>query len=429
MARRLLLFVAIAALVVGVAVWLADRPGTVILHFDGWRVDTSVPVLALALVLAVAAVELAWRLVRAVVSAPRRWRDRRRARRTRDGYRALSDGLAAVATGDHRAARKLAKRADKLLADHALTGLLTARAAELSGDAGEAGRRLTVMLERPETAFLGLKGLMDQALERGDRAAALDYARRAWASNPAASEDLAVTLFDLQARAGQWSEAELTLAEAARRGALAGPQLLRRRAIARNERAAAAEAAGDLAEAASLALEAHRADPALAAAAARAAGLLHRLGKDRKAAAVIEAAWRAAPDPALVEAWVGLAPAETALARVKRMERLLRANPDAADGHLGLAEAAIAARLWGQARNHLTIAAAGRPAAACRALARLEREDGKDETDAAAWSAKAAAAPSDPAWACPACGARAETWSALCPGCGAVDSLARSNRP
>jgi HemY protein len=422
MPRRLILFMAVTALLVAAAVWLADRPGQVVLHWQGWRVDTSVPVLVVALLAILAVADGVRRLVQAVLRAPGRLLAGRRARRTRDGYRALSDGLAAVATGDRRAAHKLAQRADKLLADPALTGLLAARAAELGGKPAEAETRFLALVERPQTAFLGLQGLMTLALDRGDREAALGFARRAWATNPAA-EGLAASLFDLQARAGQWAEAELTLAEAAKRDALAGPELAHRRALVLTQRAQDL-AAADPAEAARLALAARRADPRFTPAAVLAATLLHRLGKPRKAAQVVEAAWRAAAHADLAAAWHSLAPAETPLARVKRWQRLVRANPDAALGHAALGEAALAAKLWGQARTHLDLAAQSQPSAATYLLlARLEREEAGNDPAAQSWIAKAAAAPPDPAWTCGSCGARSDAWAALCAKCGTVDGL------
>lgn len=423
MVRRVLLYVIVVAALVAAAVWLADRPGAVTIHWQGWRVDTSVPVLVLAILLAVGLAALVVRLANAVLRAPGRLLAARRARRTRDGYRALSDGLAAIAVGDTKRARKLAHRADRLLEDRSLTGLLTAQAAELSGDEVEAERRFADMVARPETAFLGLKGLLQLALKRGDRAAALDYARRAWSLNTHA-EGLATTLFDLQARAGQWAEAEATLAEAKKRGALSGADQLHYQALALLERSRLAEAAGESQDALKLAVKAHQADLSLVPAAARASALLHRAGKERKAQAVILNSWQVAPHPQLVEASIALAPAETPLQRVKRLEKLVKANADAVDGHIALGEAALAAKLWGQARTHLEQAVTQRPSAGLYILlARLEREDGKSEAAAQAWLAKSASAPAEPAWHCNACGKPADAWSVLCPSCGAVDSL------
>ncbi|HLO78875.1 MAG TPA: heme biosynthesis HemY N-terminal domain-containing protein [Magnetospirillum sp.] len=420
MIRRLATFVVVTALLVAAAVWLADRPGQVVVHWLGWKITGPVPLLILAVLLALALGVLAVKLARAVFGAPRRWLAARRDKRTREGYRALSDGLAAVAAGDRRGAKRLARRADKLLSDRSLTGLLTAQAATLSGDEAEAERRLTTMVERPETAFLGLKGLLDLALKRHDHGAALDYARRAWALGGPA-DGLAATLFDLQARAGQWSEAEATLAEARKRGALSGGTLARFRALALLERARQ-EAVP--AQALRTALDAHKADPGLVATAVQAATLLHRADKPRKALAAIVATWRIAPHPDLIEASLALAPAETPLQRVKRVEKLVKANPDAPDGHIALAEAAMAAKLWGLARTHLDRALAQRPSGGVYVLyAKLEREERHDEAAAQGWLAKSATAPAEPAWTCATCGKPADLWSATCPHCGAVDSL------
>lgn len=418
MVRRLILFVVVTALLVAASVWLAERPGEVDIRWLGWRVIVPVPLFLLALVLLLGLGAMALRLVRAILGAPGRLVERRRARRTHDGYLALSDGLAAVAVGDRRRARKLARRADKLLADRALTGLLTAQAAELDGDEAEAARRFEAMVGRPESAFVGLKGLLALALKRGDHAAALDYARRAWALGGSGG-GIAATLFDLQARAGQWSEAEATLTEARRRGALEGGEYGRLRALALLERSRASSP-----DALSLALKAHQLDIGLVPAAQRAARLLHQADKPRKAVQAILTTWKVAPHPALVEAALALAPAETPLQRVKRVEKLVKANPDSPDGHIALAEAALAAKLWGLARTHLERALAQRPSAGVLVLlARLEREERGDEAAAQAWLARMPGAPAEPAWVCRCCGRVVDEWVAACPQCGSIDSL------
>ena len=420
MMRRLSLFVVVTALLVTGAVWLAERPGQAVIHWLGWKITAPVPLVLGGLLALLLLGTLALRVFRAVLAAPGRWLAARRARRTRDGYRALSDGLAAVAAGDGRGARRLARRADKLLADSSLTGLLTAQAATLSGDAVEAENHLSAMVERPETALLGLKGLMDQALLRHDHATALDYARRAWAlGGPAAG--LAATLFDLQARAGHWAEAAATLDEAKKRDALSGGTLARFRALTLLERSRGER---DPVLARDLAIAAHRADPGFVAAAAQAALALHRADKPRKAASLLLTTWRIAPHPDLVEAWLALAPAETPLQRVKRLDKLVKANPDAADGHVALAEAALAVKLWGLARSHLERALEQRPTTGLYVLlARLEREERGDEHAATAWMAKTAAAPVEPAWICATCAKPTDRWQVTCPHCGAVDSL------
>ena len=52
MPRLILYIAAVAALVAG-AVWLANEPGSVSLTWHGWRADTSVGVLVIAIIVAV----------------------------------------------------------------------------------------------------------------------------------------------------------------------------------------------------------------------------------------------------------------------------------------------------------------------------------------------------------------------------------------
>jgi len=387
--KRLLGFLLVTALVVTAAVWLADQPDEVTVRWQGWRVDTKMPVLLFALVLLAAGAAFLGRVTRSVVGAPARISGSRNTQRTLKGYRALSEGLAAVATGDSRRVARLAHQAEKLLKDPSLTGLLTVQAARMGGDEAELRGRFETMLTRPETAFLGLRGLLDLSLRQGEREAARDYAARALALQPSA-EGLAAILFDLQAEAGLWAEADITLGVARRYRTMNEEELARRRALVLFARAQVAEARGNRVEALDFALKARKIDPACIAAVVLAADIQRRRGKERKAAQMLQAAFRIAPHPALVAAWVAFGPEDNPLDRVKRVQRLVEVNPTSIEGRLALAEAALDAKLWGQARTHLQQVLAERPShRVLTLLARLEREENKDESAALAWLAKA----------------------------------------
>src|SRR5262249_57792128 len=90
--------------------------------------------------------------------------------RRRKAYRALTQGMVAVAAGDAGEARRQAKLAGTLLNDPPLTLLLAAQAAQLDGDERAAEKYFRAMLDRPETAFLGLRGLLMQSLKAGNNA-------------------------------------------------------------------------------------------------------------------------------------------------------------------------------------------------------------------------------------------------------------------
>jgi HemY protein len=236
----LLVLVAAAMLA---AVWLADRPGQVSIVWQGWRIDTSFGLLLVsAFGVAVAAIFLAavWR---GLVTGPRRFMRWRRDRRRRQGYSALTRGLVAVAAGDPQEARRHARRADVLLDEPPLTMLLAAQTAQLIGDEDEARRHFRRMLEKPDTEFLGLRGLITQALKSGAHGEALELARRARLLRPQTAW-VQTTLFELESRNGDWRAAQETLRQAARIGAVPPATARRHEAAVALERSRAPPGTG-----------------------------------------------------------------------------------------------------------------------------------------------------------------------------------------
>lgn len=425
---RIIAFTLTLALLVAVAVWFAERPGSVTVNWLGWRIDTTVPILLLALAAAVLVLTALFRAVVGVVRLPRRLAGAREQKRQRKGYLALTDGLAAVAAGDAGKARHLAQRADNLLRDPPLTLLLGAQAAQLSGDADAARRHFSAMLERPETAFLGLRGLLTQALKEGDQQTALDYAGRAHEMNPDAAW-LTATLFDLQARTGRWREANATLDRAAKRNVFSQEEIRGKRAVVLHEIAAGLLEEGQRRDAVKVERQAHEIAPTFVPSAVRLSRLLAEDGKEKKAAQAIEESWRTEPHPELFAAYLALWPAaDDPLQRVRRAEKLAATNPDHYASHLAVAEAALEARLWGQARSQLLAAAEKRPSThVYRLLAKVEEAETGDAQAVRGWLDKAAQARPEKVWLCRECGAVAAEWSARCTVCGGFDDIAWSD--
>ncbi len=181
---RVLLFCAKIALLVALVYWLAERPGDVSIEWMGYRLDTSVGLLVFAVALVALLVATLYHLWRFIVRAPRDLTRSVQTSRRRRGYKALTQGMVAVAAGEPEEATRQARRAGALLDEPPLTMLLSAQAAQLTGDAAAAKRYFGSMLENPEPRFLGLRGLLTQALRDGDETAALEYARQARALRP-----------------------------------------------------------------------------------------------------------------------------------------------------------------------------------------------------------------------------------------------------
>ena len=410
------------ALLVSGAVWLADHPGSVRIDWLSWRLETSVPLLLGLLLLVSGGLFYVIRLIAAILRFPGAWRERRADSRRHKGYRALSDGMAAVAAGHAKQAGKLAARAEKLLKDPSLTRVLSAQTAQLTGNESAERAHYEAMRERPETALMGTRGLMELALAEGDRNAALTLAEEARALAPA-DPGLAEILFELRLEDGKLAEAQDLLADAAKRKAMSREAAARRRALVLNERARRAEREGETQDAITFAKQAVASDASLADSALRLARLQAGQGLERQAAGALEKSWKLLPLPELAAAYAGLVPEEAPLQKLRRLEKFAAMQPAAWTTQKLLGETALSAKLWGQARKHLTAAAEIRPTAGLLgALSRLELEEYKDQKAAQAWLARVPAA--DPDWVCGNCGGHARSWSPACPTCGALDKLA-----
>ena len=422
--RRIVALAALAVLVV-VAATIADYPGSVDITWQGWQIDTSVGVLIAALAVLGLVLWLLVALVGAVIGLPQRFRRNRRERRRRLGELALTRGMVALAAGDKAAARRQSQRAETLLGPTPLTLMLAAQAAQLDGDEAGARQRYTVLLDQKEGAFFGLRGLIGQAQRAGDATRARQLAQRAYSASPASWS--AETLLALQAREQDWDATLATLADATRRRLLPAPRARHHRGALLYEQSLAAERDGDRQRAATLAAEANGLLPNIAAAAARHARLQIADGRPRPARRIVEQAWRTAPHPDLAAVWAELGGGVAALELVPWFEKLAAQAPCAAESAIAVAEAAMAAQLWGEARRHLTQAIAAETGAPrrrlCLLMARLEESEHPSEPGAREWLDRALAAPPDPAWCCAHCGGENAEWRALCAHCRGFDTL------
>ena len=424
MIRFTITIIVALAVVVAAAIWFSDRPGNVSIEWQGWLIEMSVGrfVLATAIILAAALIVIGF--LRVIRRAPGRIRESLRTSRRERGYRALTQGMVAVAAGDPDEANRQARRADVLLSEPPLTMLLSAQAAQLNGDEDAASRYFNAMLERPETAFLGVRGLLIQAQKNNDRRGTLEYAEKAYRLQPKTPWVLN-TIFDLQVAEGRWRAALSTLEEAVKRRAVTADAARDRRAAVLLGCSSEAEAGGDVDEALKFARRANTLAPAFLPAVLRTAELLVSAGKTRPATRMIQDAWGRMPHPDLARLYGDMEKANgDSLKRVKRFERLLSFNTDHRESHIALAEAALAAELWGEARNHLEKAAGDDPQArVCRMMADLEDRAGDNPDAVRTWLLRASDAPPDAAWICADCGAAWGDWTPVCGNCQSLGTL------
>jgi HemY protein len=351
------------------------------------------------------------------LSLPRSIRRGRELRRRRLGDTAVTRTLIALAAGDQGDARREAARARRLLGDTPQTLLLAAEAGRLAGRDGEAENAFRALAARSDAAFLGLRGLLRQAMARQDWTEAAALAREAEAAHPGAAW-VRSERAELAIRTGAWSEA-LALADAeAPKAGLA---------------TAAAETETDPAQALRLAKIAWEEDPAMVPAALSYARRLRESGREARARDVIRRCWASTPHPELAE--FALAPIADPLARMQEAKRLGQENPAHPESHLVLARAALAAGLTGEARHQVQAAIDSglNQRRVWLLLADIEEAD-RPDTEAGRIAQRdalrrAANADPDPVWRCNACGAAQQRWVPACSNCGVAGQVSWTAAP
>lgn len=421
MIRLLAFLIVVFALGLGFA-WLADRPGDMVVTFNGYQYQVSLMVAAVAVVTVVAAVMILWWLVKSLWNSPytisRYFRVRRRDR----GYQALSTGMIAAGAGDGALARKKTKEAAKLIRSdqEPLIHLLEAQASLLEGDHEGARQKFESMLDDPEMRLLGLRGLYLEAERLGDRNAARHYAGRAAAVAPQLAWAAESTLEELTAR-GDWDGAlKLVDAQKSTRQ-IERDAANRRRAVLLTAKAQAL-AGSDPTAARTAALEANKLQPDFAPAAVAAAAALFKQNDVRKGSKILEAAWKAEPHPEIAELYTHARPGDAVLDRLNRAKKLQEMKKNHAESSMTVARAALDAQDLSTARREAEAAIRmDRREGAYLLLADIEEAETGDQGKVRQLLSKAVRAPRDPAWV--ADGVVSERWAPVSPVSGRLDAF------
>ena len=423
MIRTLFFFVVVGGLIWG-TMTLTNYPGQVSLQWGGYRIDTSFAVLLGAVTLISVTVALIYRFLLFLRRSPGELKTNWVAKRRQRGYQALTRGMVAVAAGDAYEARRQAKRADTLLDAPPLTMLVSAQAAQMGGDEDAAGTFFSAMIKRPETEFLGLRGLFNQAIKRGDKIEALSLARRAHRLQPK-STWVADSMFDLQVTTGQWLDAKVTSEDLQHRKLIEPATANRRKAVLNYQLGLEARELGDLSTAEGHLRDAIKLVPDFIPAVVDLAARWVDDGKSSRAVKMIENSWATGPHPALLEPYWMASGATEALDRVRAAKKLTDQIPDHPESLIALARASLEAQLWGEARQSLDTALDGNiapPGRVCRMMAQLEESENGDQGRAREWLVRASQASADPVWVCDHCGNGVGEWSVTCGKCGEFDS-------
>jgi HemY protein len=393
MIRVVLFLLSLAVIAAGFA-WVADRPGEVAVTWLGYRIETSVMVAVLTVLAVIVVIMLLWTFLRGLLRSPEQVSLFFRHRRAVKGYLALTRGLIAIGAGDPKLARRSAADAARLSPGDPLTLLLAAQSAQMAGDRSAAERAFREMTKRDDTKLLGLRGLYIEAQRRDDHHAARLVAEEAAKAAPSLAWAGQAVLDD-RCAASDWQGALTALDHM--KGALDKAGYSRKRAVLLTARAQAlAEIDRDASRAA--VLEAVKLAPDLVPAAALAGKRLAESDEQRKAAKILEAAWRINPHPDLAEAYANLRFGDTARERLARMQRLAAKTPGQREGALAVARAALDARAFQTARDALAPYLSAPTRRVAELMAEIEEAEHGDTGKVREWMSRAMRASGDPVW-------------------------------
>lgn len=343
--------------------------------------------------------------------------------RERKGYQALADGLMALASGEGREAMGKAARAERYLRRPELTNLITAQAAEMTGDRKKAETVYKQLLTNDRTRFVGVRGIMKQRLSEGDTETALKLAEKAFALKPKHEETQDI-LLQLQAGKADWAGARRTLSAKLSTGTLPRDVHRRRDAVLALSEAKVLLDADTPIEAQMESIEANRLSPDLIPAAVLAADSYISQGKPRYATRVLKKAWDMQPHPDLAAAFARIEPDETPADRIKRFRALTKANPGNPETRMLLAELHIAAEDFPEARRAIGDLASHDPTArSLTIMAAIERGEGAEDTVVRGWLTRALTASRGPQWVCDNCQSIHSAWAPVCSNCDGFDTL------
>lgn len=421
--RGLFFFIKLSILI-AVVVVLMRYPGVIQISWLGYRLETTPVVFLIGLSLAIAFLAFLLSVWRYIWRLPVFWTQCFQANRLKKSKSIFMDGLTALFADELDQAESLAKKAVSLNPKSSLNHILLAKTAYSTKKYETAENEFMALSQNPTTAFIGFKGLYRIAVKRHDLNQMRHILRQALSVQP--NSPWALThLFQLDLKAGSFDMAERIMEQLVLNQEIPPKQSAHSLGVVYWLRAKQFRESGDQNGFLKYAVKAFKVAPELTELAVNLAETYHKMGHLSKAVSVVKDAFNASPHPDLASVWENLHSGKTSLEIYKEMEKLTSSVPHHPESLACLAQGAIQAKLWGQARQHLNellkTGAVSRTYALLAVLA--EAENPGNMRLVQDWLRKAVTASSDLSWGCSVCITPSKAWAPFCSKCDAFDSI------
>lgn len=407
------------------AIFLAriiDVPGYVEFNWFGWQIETTPLFLTFTLIAGFILLSAIFWSADRLLSLPGRYRNKKRIEYHEQGLSALTEAIAALAVSDISNAKKLTKRAEKLLGNTPITHLLSAQLSRLEGDDDTSSHHLKRLLTFKETHFLAARGLLEQSRKSGDVEAAVSYAQEAGNIRPDSSF-AALSLLDLYTHQKRWQQALNVITRAQKHHAFTAQEAARYKALIEYEHAHYLFIHEDYDMALRYAKQANKILPDLIPAAVLLANIYFAMNKNRHATSALSHAWALSPHPDIISAYRKSISHLSGEMQMKSVEMLTSVNQKHMESHLAVGQTALDAGDYVKARIHAEMALDILETPRARFLmADIEEAAGNTEKSAK-WHSRASRNLADFSWTCEGCKETSAEWSLHCPKCDSFDSM------
>lgn len=322
--KRFLHLIIYCLLIVAAVVWLHSYPGTILINWFGYEIQITIAfavIILLCLALAVYILRIPLSFVRWVKESIDS-----RSKKNQEVF--VERMLKSYLSGDTKQSMKLIVKAEKVLKDRpelkTLLDALINPNAQIFND----------MLQKEDMQLAAVKGLVALHQQKGEIKQALDLCQKALPKNKDIAWLVSATL-QLEQLNEQWEKSLETL------------ELARKLHIV-DERSYATQKANVLLRL-DRPYEAFKAAPWMSEAAVLSAKMYPKKGDD-----ILQTAWENNPNWSVYEAYKALYARKDVIGFYQSVHKLTDKNKTARLNYLVLADAAINASLWNEARKELT---------------------------------------------------------------------------
>ena len=404
-------------------IWVKDNPGDIVIHWLGYEITASIIAVIIAFLAILFGTILLVSTVARLFNIPLLFSHKRSKKKQEKGMSDLTMAFTSLASADYITAEKHIKKSKKSLGKIPLVQVLNSQISYAQGKNSDTVKSLESMLDNKQTKFIAAKALSNLSLQGDDINKALSYGEQALNSNPN-DKLIYKRLLNLYIQTEEWRDGERLITRGKSKKTIS--KQLAAHYFATLYFASAVKYLSDNKNdsAKSLLEKSLKQEPAFLPAILKLAEIHKNNNEASKLHSIIKKAWKLSPHPDLLALSKEIFPTTNAKKLATYLKQLSKSNPRSIYSKIAFAEAAIASKNWGEAKQHLNAALGDKKLSSIyRLLAEIEREQNHNESAALEWLEEAMNCKLEPAWVCSKCHAVSGEWQTNCPSCNSFDTI------